>query len=233
MNTWIVERSILGSTYWLVCATQAVITAILPPGARVHRHDRRHRLDGCDGWRRAVWRARQADHQPSIDRDPPDDLREISTKSVLELLSDDLHELVWATLESQLRAARAHGRAAPGHALPEEAARAGALAVRWLEDEMRSGFPERAAALLDAAPDDEWLPDLVPDTVEELLALMPCGASAAPPQREPQPASRDAPRPAQRAGGSQRVLVLVLASFDDSGPDDDLRAVMDDSVDVG
>lgn len=236
MHTWNVELSAYGDGFWFVYVSEAITAVILPPGARFHMYDRRHGIeDGSAGWRRALWHSRRADHRPTIDRDLPDEVCEIDTRTVLEILTPELHELVWDTLRAQLRHARVHGRAARNHARPEDAARAGALAVRWLEDEMRNAFPDRAGQLDKTEPSDVWAtPCAIPDTPAELLALLP-----RPGGREMQPAlgklrelvDVSASLPVA-APGTQQLLLVLVASFDSPNNPDDPFAVPRRSVDI-
>ncbi len=159
-----------------------------------------------------------------IDRDLPDEVREIDTPAVLEALPAHLHELVWRILQEQLHHARTHGAAGHNHARPEDAARAGALAVRWLEDEMRSAFPERAGQLDAVDAHDAWAtPYVVPDTPAELLALMPrpAGRVAQMPFRGERALVEVEASPPASAGSQQLVLVLVAGFGSGTDPDAD------------
>jgi hypothetical protein len=152
--TWKREPACHGSGIWFVGVEDARVNVIAPPGVLVTR-DREREGEfsyGPPGWRWAVW-ARFEDQWPLIDTKAPDAMREIDTREALQLLSDDLHELVWACLALQARISRGFGRVDRGLVPSEELVRAGAVSTAWLTAEMSRAFPARADLLM--APSNE------------------------------------------------------------------------------
>ena len=165
---WHVERA-RGSGRWFVGLQPSRINVLAPPGVRLHRAERCESGSGVAGWRHAVWLPHLHQHHPMIDRDQPDLLRPISTRTALRLLPEGLWEIVWQLLFAQLLSARAFGEADDGRLASEELARAGAVTALWIEGELRAAFPDRSQqldrALLTSEPPLE-----IPDTVEQLLS---------------------------------------------------------------
>lgn len=177
---WRQESAACGDGIWIVGVEKARISVLAPPGVPIFRREGRNSQPSFSpcGWRWAIWLRHEAAHWPVIDRDTPDSVLEVDTPEVLRLVNDDLHEFVWTNLRSQLEIARGFSRHEPGMVLSEDMARAGAITVAWLTDELIRGFPDRAH-LLRAPPRTAPIEVDVPDDASELVDSRPDGGLAA------------------------------------------------------
>lgn len=183
---WRPESAARGDGTWIVGIENARISVLAPPGVLPYEGEdgSSHAAFDGSGWQWAIWMREDAAHWPVIDRDTPDSVFEVDTPEVLQLVSEDLHDLVWTILHRQLEVARGFSSHEPDTVLSEDMARAGALAIAWLTDELIRGFPDRAHLLipsLDAiaeigveAPDDAG--ELVEHSEEEPLLPLRCDA---------------------------------------------------------
>jgi hypothetical protein len=198
---WRRERASCGNATWLVGIEPARVSVLAPPGVPISRFEELEAelLHGAPGWRWAVWDRRASDHWPVIDSEAPDAMREIDTVDVLRLLHEELHEHVWSCLWSQLQVARGFGHPELGRVAAEDLARAGAISVTWLTDELARGFPERAYLLdLPVASGDAGVSAEAPDDPAELVGALPVDL--------------DPPLPL-RCGAPLRALVLHWVSW--------------------
>jgi hypothetical protein len=233
-GTWRIERAV-GAGRWFVALQRSRISVLAPPGVRLHHNDRWRELHhGVAGWRRATWPVHRGESLPVIDRDPPELVRPLTTRTALRLLPEGFHDLVWQMLYAQLLSARAFGRPVTGRLALEELARAGATTALWLESELRAAFPHRVDELDRDLRAPAMLLDEVPDTPEQLLA----GACRHRPHQQEERVRRPAKRPYSHATGRQPGVCSAshVDVFDDYALndqlfyDEDLLAAAIDSV---
>jgi hypothetical protein len=174
MIVWKTEKASNSNAIWFVGVEEIRINVLAPPGVPVSRCKEREAelLNGVSGWRWAIWGREGPDSWPTIDDEAPDAMREIDTPGVLQILDDRLHEEVWSCLCSQLQTARQFGYDNDGSVVSEDLARAGAVSVSWLSQEILRGFPERVHRL---GTDFTWseanLPAEAPNDPAELLGF--------------------------------------------------------------
>jgi hypothetical protein len=149
LRQWHPEPAADGHGFYLVGLEATGLHVLAPPAVALARpaEPRRRNPATPSGWRWAIWPRQSKTPEPSIDLDPPAEMSEIDTTTVLILIDDALRELVWSCLYSQLRIARQIGRQRPGHVPAEDDARAGALSAKWLQHELARAFPDRAPLL--------------------------------------------------------------------------------------
>lgn len=166
------------SVIWFVSVEPTRISVLSPPGVAISPVSAADtgQPDVKSGWRWGVWNRKDREDWPVIDREPPAATREIDTLAVLRLLDEELHEMVWTCLWTQLQVARRIGRQQHGMVPSEDLARAGALAVTWLQDELLSAFPERAHLIeVCQEPRDGGLEDKAPEDPSELVRPLCAG----------------------------------------------------------
>jgi hypothetical protein len=170
---WRKERATDSNSVWLVGVEAERISVLAPPGVAIVRQvDAAQRR--MTGWSWGIWNRDCADNWPQIDEEPPLGVREVSTRDAVLLLGEDLQELVWNCLWHQLQVARRIGRQHEDAIPSEDLARAGAVSVTWLTDELSSAFPDRSD-LLEPFERSECLQlaDPTPDPAELMQPLSP------------------------------------------------------------
>lgn len=173
MARWHCEHAAESKDLWLVRQEPLRLYVLAPPGvALCRRAEARHGTSTLpEGWRLATWERQGEDHWPAIDEDSPDRIRQIDTEAVLILVDDELHELIWSCLWSQLQIARRIGRQSPGLVPAEDLARSSAFSATWLRDELARAFPKRATLLEPGGWQSEWDLENRGDPAELILPL--------------------------------------------------------------
>lgn len=121
------------------------------------------------GWRRAVW---PLDEDLVLELDPPAATFRVATIEVCCDMPDELRSMVRSIMVDQLHVALAFGESSSRELVVDEEARARQASVSWILTELREAFPDEVWEL----PQPSMLPAVIPDTPDELLALLPVSA---------------------------------------------------------
>jgi hypothetical protein len=162
-----------GGGHALIGFADESMHALAPPGVRI-------RLDEPDEdrvlWRHAVWRGERRGAPPLLTVDAPEEVCDLQTREVVEMLPDAQHDFVRRAMALQLTRAYTYICSPASTCFEETRARIGGRTCMWVTEQ-----------LVEAFPSESWFrPRIesvdIPDTAEELLReLLP-------------PASRDTRR---------------------------------------
>lgn len=141
---WRKELAAGSNSSWFVGIETERVSVLAPPGVPVYGYTEAGSSPKQPaGWRWGIWDRDDSDHWPILDDEPPRAVREVTTRDVLQLLEEELHELVWSCLWNQLQISRRIGTQREDAVPSEDLARAGALSTAWLRAELSNAFPDR------------------------------------------------------------------------------------------
>lgn len=162
-SSWIRKESCYGS-HVLLGFVDETIHLLAPPGARIHP-DEPDRDRVC--WRHAIWEETIESGPPAISVDQPNQMAELGSAEVVEMLPVELHDFVRSEMARQLCRAVTFGEPPVGGRPFDRHAQLADRARAWISSELSCAFPDERWFMLNEPVVH------IPTTIDELLAKMP------------------------------------------------------------